>query len=53
LIYIAAKFFRVCESEWKGFTVRLQQEKLNFIIKLGIEMITKAQIRYFGFGSPF
>ena len=50
---MAATFFRVCESEWEDFTVRFQQEKLNFIVELGVETIAKAQTRYFGFGSAF
>jgi len=50
---MAAKCFRVCESEWEGFTVRFQQEKLNSIIDLGVETITKARTSYFRFGSTF
>jgi hypothetical protein len=50
---MAAKFFHVYESEWEGFTVRFQQEKLNFIIELGVETIAKAKTRYFGFSSAF
>jgi hypothetical protein len=50
---MAAQFFRGCEPEWKDFTIRCQQEKLNFIVQLGVETIAKIQIHYSGFGSAF
>ncbi len=39
---MGAEFFRVCEPERDDFTIRDQQEKLNFIVELGIETIAKA-----------
>jgi len=50
---MAAKRSRSCEPEWEDFTIRCQQEKLDFIVELGVETIAEAQTRYFGFGSAF
>ncbi len=53
MINMAAKCFRVCELEWEDFNVRFHQEKLSFIVELGVETIAKAQTHYLGFESAF
>jgi hypothetical protein len=48
LTYFPSKLVGVCESECEDFTVRFQEEKLDFIVESGVETIAKPQTRYFG-----